>query len=52
MVLHFAQLKNMIIALHSSRNGGTKNFMSNGNYFGWNTIINMYERECNRVSNE
>ena len=51
MVLHFAQLKNMINALHSSRNGGTKNFMFNGNYFGWKTIINMYERECNRVSN-
>jgi len=41
----------MINALHSSRNGGTKNFMLNGNYFGWKTIINMYERECNRVSN-
>ena len=52
MVLHFAQIKNMINALHSSHNGGTKNFMSNGNYFGWKIIINMYEYEGNRVRNE
>ena len=41
----------MINALHSSRDGGTKNFTLNGNHFGWKSIKNMYEQECHHVSN-
>lgn len=40
----------MINALFSSRPSGTKNFILDGVYFGWNAIISMYERECKRVS--
>ena len=40
----------MINALHSSRNEGTKKLTLDGNQFGWEAIVNMYERECQRVS--
>ena len=40
----------MINALHSSRNGGSKKLTLDGNQFGWKTIVNMYDRECQRVS--
>lgn len=39
----------MINALHSSRDGGTKKLTLDGNQFGWKAIVNMYERECQRV---
>ncbi|XP_065887616.1 uncharacterized protein [Dysidea avara] len=45
------QLKNMINALHSSRSGGTKNFLLNGSEFGWQAIIDLYMRECGRIQN-
>ena len=41
----------MVNALFSSRPGGTKNFILDGICFGWNAIISMYQRECERVSN-
>lgn len=41
----------MVNALHSSRSGGTKNFLLNGHEFGWQTIIDMYKRECSRIQN-
>ena len=39
----------MVNALHSSRDGGTTNFAIDGNHFGWQTIVDMFERECARV---
>lgn len=39
----------MINALHSSRAGGTKNFTLDGQNFGWQAIVDMFERECQRV---
>ena len=41
----------MINALHSSRIGGTKNFLLNGSEFGWQAIIDLYKRECGRIQN-
>ena len=41
----------MINALFSSRAGGTKSFVLDGVLFGWDTIVSMYKRECDRVSN-
>ena len=52
--LHFVvcpshQLKNMCNALFSSRAGGEKAFVSaDGVSFGWEAIIDMYGRECQR----
>ena len=40
----------MINALHSSRNEGTKKLTLDGNQFGWEAIVNMYERECQQIS--
>ncbi|XP_065907460.1 uncharacterized protein [Dysidea avara] len=45
------QLKNMINALHSSRPGGTKRFTLDDKQFGWQTIVDMFDRECQRVKN-
>ena len=42
------QLKNMINALFSSQQNGTKRFQLEGVEFGWQAIINMYHRECER----
>ena len=39
----------MINALHSSQVGGSKNFTSEGQSFGWQAIVDMFERECQRV---
>ena len=39
----------MINALRSSQVGGTKNFTLDGQNFGWQAIIDMFERECQRV---
>ena len=40
----------MINALHSSQQGGTKNFTLHGQQFGWQTIIDMFERECQKMA--
>ena len=39
----------MINALHSSQVGGPKNFTSEGQSFEWQAIVDMFERECQRV---
>ena len=39
----------MINALHSSQVSGTKNFTLDGQNFEWQAIIDMFERECQRV---
>ena len=41
----------MINALFSSQQNGTKRFQLEGVEFGWQAIINMYHRECERRSN-
>jgi len=44
------QLKNMINALFSSKDGGTKEFRRGDKAtFGWNTITDLYKREVARV---
>lgn len=43
------QLKNMVSALHSSRLGGSKSFLKDGIFFGWQTIIDMWAREVERM---
>ena len=40
----------MVNALFSSRDGGTKDFVFDGIRFGWNAIVSLYERECDRLS--
>ena len=45
------QLKNMVNALFSSRvPDGTKQFKFEGVQFGWQAIMDMYSRECERRS--
>ena len=39
----------MINALFSSRGGGTKSFLLDGQEFGWNAIVDLYGRECDRM---
>uniref|UniRef100_A0A1X7TDM0 Uncharacterized protein n=1 Tax=Amphimedon queenslandica TaxID=400682 RepID=A0A1X7TDM0_AMPQE len=51
MICPTHQLKNMINALFSSRSGGTKCFVLDGVLFGWDAIVSLYKRECDRVSN-
>ena len=41
----------MINALFSSQRGGAKCFMFEGVEFGWQAIIDMYHRECQRRNN-
>ena len=41
----------MINALFSSRVGGTKSFFLDNQEFGWNAIVAMYGRECDRMKN-
>lgn len=48
-VLLYLLLKNMINALFSSRESGTKGFELDGVTFGWGAITALYERECDRV---
>ncbi|XP_065177045.1 uncharacterized protein LOC135806751 [Sycon ciliatum] len=44
------QLKNMVNALSSSSRGGAKAFVTQeGVPFGWQTIIDMYQRECAKM---
>ena len=43
------QLKNMVAALHSSRLGGSKSLLKDGIFFGWQTIIDMWVREVERM---
>ena len=46
------QLKNMINALFSSKDGGTKKFKRGKGYmFGWKSITDLYKRELARVRN-
>ena len=40
----------MVNALFSSRMDGTKKFQLEGNLFGWEAVIGMYEQECERRS--
>ena len=39
----------MINALFSSKHGGTKSFQLDGVHFGWDSIVSMYSRECERA---
>jgi hypothetical protein len=41
----------MINALFSSRHGGAKCFLFEGVEFGWQAVIDMYHRECQRRNN-
>ena len=43
------QLKNMVSALYSSEQEGTKNFVCNRVTFGWSTVEEMFEREMQRA---
>lgn len=43
------QLKNNIAALYSSRARGTKSFQKDGVQFGWQPIIDQYERDQTRA---
>ena len=45
------QLKNMIAALYSSRDLGTKQFILDNSSFGWKHIVDMYTREVCRAEN-
>ena len=45
------QLKNMIAALYSSRDLGTKLFTLENSTFGWSQIVDMYKRELQRAEN-
>ena len=42
-------LKNMINALFSSKEGGTKSVLLGGITFGWKAVTMMYKRKCDRV---
>ena len=53
-VLFIDQLKNMVSALHQSRDaerGGTRHFTIDRNTFGWSIIEKMYDREVTRIKN-
>ena len=43
------QLKNMIAALYSSRERGTKSFIKDGVQFGWGPIISLYAEDLERA---
>ena len=47
-IMYLKQLKNMVNALYSSRVSGTKEFQLEGNTFGWQSIVELYSRECER----
>ena len=51
--VHALQLKNMINALFSSKDKGTKQFQRGKGsvLFGWKTITDLYKRDLDRVSN-
>lgn len=45
------QLKNMVNALHSSRQAGTKGFVTASSVcFGWQAIVDLYDREVARFT--
>lgn len=41
----------MINALFSSISGGTKEFILQKVLFGWKFILDLWERDCRRISN-
>ena len=41
----------MISALHSSQDGGTKDFMKDDVTFGWSTIVQIYNTDLYRAKN-
>ncbi len=41
----------MISVLHSSQDGGTKDFMKNDVTFGWRTIVQIYSTDLYRAKN-
>ena len=45
------QLKNMVAALYSSRENGTKYFLLENSGLGWKSVTDMYKRELNRAEN-
>lgn len=49
MSLSFIQLKNMIAALYSSRDGGIKDFRRKDVHFGWDTIVRVYNGDLFRA---
>lgn len=48
MICPSHQLKNMIAALYSSRQNGTKVFLCENTNFGWQAIVDMFQREKSR----
>ena len=38
----------MVNALYSSKQGGTKMFTLHGVEFGWQAIVDLWQRECSR----
>jgi len=54
MILNYVlQLKNMVNALFSSKTDGTKKFQREGySTFGWQAILDMYQRELDSASNQ
>jgi hypothetical protein len=44
------ELKSLVAALYSSREGGPKWFVHGGTLFGWKAVIKAYEREVHRAS--
>ena len=45
------QLKNMIAALYSSRQQGTKDFTQENIKFGWKTVEKVFTQELERAEN-
>lgn len=45
------QLKNMISALHTSKDGSTHDFKINDIPFGWKSLVDMKSREDERAEN-
>ncbi|XP_019849272.1 PREDICTED: uncharacterized protein LOC109580475 [Amphimedon queenslandica] len=50
MICPSHQLKNIINKLFSLQQNGTKDFTLKGVEFGWETIVSLYKRVCERVS--
>ena len=50
-LFHFWQLKNMIAALYSSRQQGTKEFTKDNHQFGWKTVETVFAQEMERAEN-
>ena len=41
--------KNMVSALRSSTLGGSKSFYKDGQFFGWQIIVDLWAREVERM---